>query len=111
RYGGEEFAFIMPNTWLDTSIKAVERIRKALSAKELKRSSGEKLGFITISTGISVLRSEDMPENLVARADRCLYEAKHSGRNRIVSEAGDGVAGDNAADENAAENLKPVKIA
>lgn len=94
RYGGEEFAFIMPNTWLDTSIKAVERIRRALSAKELKRSTGEKLGFITISTGISVLRPDDNSEKLLERADRCLYEAKHSGRNRIVSETGDGVAGD-----------------
>ena len=88
RYGGEEFTFIMPDTKLDVGIKVADRIRRALSSKELvKRSSGEKLGFITVSIGVSSFRRDDTPESMIERADRCLYAAKNAGRNRVVDES------------------------
>jgi diguanylate cyclase len=56
--------------------------------KELmKRSSGERLGRITISIGVALLRPDDTAQSLIERADACLYGAKRSGRNRVVSES------------------------
>jgi diguanylate cyclase len=55
--------------------------------KELmKRSSGEKLGRVTISIGIAALRAGESARSLIERADRCLYAAKHNGRNCVICE-------------------------
>ena len=59
----------------------------AVMTKELmKRSSGERLGRVTISIGVAVLRPDDTPQSLLERADACLYAAKRSGRNRVICE-------------------------
>lgn len=87
RYGGEEFAAILPETDLEGAIIAADNIRKAIQAKELlKRSTNEKLGRITASLGVAMYRTGDTPASLIERADRCLYAAKHAGRNRVLSE-------------------------
>ena len=87
RYGGEEFVAILPSTDLEGAIIVAENIRKAIQAKELlKRSTNEKLGRITASFGIAAYRAGDTPGSLIERADRCLYAAKHAGRNRVYSE-------------------------
>ena len=87
RYGGEEFAAILPTTDLDGATILAENIRKAIQAKELlKRSTNEKLGRITASFGVAVYRAGDTPSSLIERSDRCLYAAKHAGRNRVISE-------------------------
>jgi len=87
RYGGEEFAAILPSTDLPNAVALCENIRKAVHAKELlKRSTNEKLGRITASFGVARLRPQDSPASLIERADRCLYAAKHAGRNRVVAE-------------------------
>lgn len=87
RYGGEEFVAILPSTDLEGAIIVAENIRKAIQAKELlKRSTNEKLGRITASFGIACYRPEDSAGSLIERADRCLYAAKHAGRNRVFSE-------------------------
>ena len=95
RYGGEEFAVIVPDTDLHRANRLAETIRKAVRAKELlKRSTNEKLGRITASIGIAVFKPEsDTPNSLIERADRCLYAAKNSGRNRIVDETAIGPDG------------------
>lgn len=87
RYGGEEFAAIMPETDLSGAQVVADTIRKAIQAKELlKRSTGEKLGRVTASFGIAMYRSGETAASFIERADRCLYVAKNSGRNRVVGE-------------------------
>lgn len=87
RYGGEEFAAILPQTDLEGAIIVAHNIRKAIQAKELlKRSTNEKLGRITASFGVAAFKPGDTPSTLIERADRCLYAAKHAGRNKVCSE-------------------------
>ena len=87
RYGGEEFAAILPETDLEGAVIVADNIRRAVQAKELlKRSTNEKLGRITASFGVAMYKGGDTPSSLIERADRCLYAAKHAGRNRVLSE-------------------------
>jgi diguanylate cyclase len=93
RYGGEEFAVVLPNTALQSAAVLANHIRNAVMNKELKkRSTGENLGRITVSVGVATLRPGDTPQSLIDRADRCLYAAKRSGRNCVVSEGDPPVA-------------------
>ena len=88
RYGGEEFAVVLPNTVLRSAITVADHIRRAVMSKELmKRSTGEHLGRVTISVGVASLQPNDTAQMLIERADTCLYAAKRSGRNRVISEA------------------------
>ncbi|PCH81675.1 MAG: GGDEF domain-containing protein [Hyphomicrobiales bacterium] len=87
RYGGEEFAVILPRTNLRQSLTVAESIRKTVQAKELvKRSTGENLGRVTISIGAATYRIGDTPQTLIERSDSCLYAAKHAGRNLVKCE-------------------------
>jgi diguanylate cyclase len=87
RYGGEEFVVALPNTTLKAAATVAEQIRRAVMGKELmKRSSGERLGRVTISIGAAVLRADDTLLSLIDRADNCLYAAKRNGRNRVICE-------------------------
>ena len=87
RYGGEEFAIVLPNTMLRSAITVGDHIRRAVMSKELmKRSTGERLGRITVSVGVATLTNGDTPASLIERADKCLYAAKHNGRNRVICE-------------------------
>ena len=79
RYGGEEFLLIFPNTNLAAAAAAAERIRMAIAGHTF--SGGVR---VTVSGGLAQFDKEDAA-TLVARADRCLYHAKNSGRNRIAS--------------------------
>ncbi len=88
RYGGEEFGVVLPNTTLESATTVAEQIRRAVMGKELmKRSSGERLGRVTISIGAAVLRPDDTAQSLIERADACLYAAKRNGRNCVMCEA------------------------
>jgi diguanylate cyclase len=56
-------------------------------AKELKKkSTGEILGRVTISVGVSMLKQGEDTDALIERADACLYAAKRNGRNRVICE-------------------------
>jgi diguanylate cyclase len=88
RYGGEEFAVVLPSTALRQALTVADHIRRAVMAKELKKkSTGEILGRVTISVGVSMLKSGDDTYSLIERADACLYAAKRNGRNRVICEA------------------------
>jgi diguanylate cyclase len=87
RYGGEEFAVILPNTSIPNSRIVAEQIRCAVESKRiLKKSTGETLGTITMSLGIARFGKGDRIEDLIRRADACLYAAKRNGRNQVVTE-------------------------
>jgi len=87
RYGGEEFAVLLPNTPLRQALTVADHIRRAIMAKELKKkSTGEILGRVTISVGVSMLKPGDDTNSLIERADACLYAAKRNGRNRVICE-------------------------
>ena len=87
RYGGEEFAVILPRAGLDHAYSVAEHIRKSVICKELvKRSTGENLGRITISIGVASFRPGDTPNGLIGRADAALYGAKRAGRNKVKCE-------------------------
>jgi len=83
RYGGEEMAIILPETKGDDAFKLTERIRKRLEGLNFKL--GNQAFKVTASFGIAELSSKILlPSLLVETADKALYEAKRSGRNRCV---------------------------
>jgi diguanylate cyclase len=85
RFGGEEFAVILPGCTRDDALKTAEKIRQSVANRELiKRSTGESLGKVTISLGIAKSTKEDTPMSLLERADYCMYVSKQSGRNRTT---------------------------
>ncbi len=93
RYGGEEFAIVLPNTVLRSAITVAEHIRRAVMTETLmKRSTGEDLARITISIGVATLHPGDTIQSLIERADMCLYAAKRNGRNRVIGESDPEVA-------------------
>ncbi|ESR25098.1 GGDEF domain-containing protein [Lutibaculum baratangense] len=86
RYGGEEFAIIMEGKTLSDATRMIDQIRRSVIEKELvKRSTGESLGRVTMSGGVTQYVESDSTESLIERADQLLYEAKRSGRNRVLS--------------------------
>ncbi|ACI93125.1 diguanylate cyclase [Afipia carboxidovorans OM5] len=88
RYGGEEFVVILPNTSMRQALAVADNIRRAVMSKQLKKkSTGEILGRVTISAGVSTFRPGDDAPALIDRADACLYAAKRHGRNRVICEA------------------------
>ncbi len=88
RYGGEEFAVILPQTSLQNARILAEQIRQSVESKKVvKKSTGEALGTITISLGVATYRAGEPVDELLRRADACLYAAKRAGRNRVLSEA------------------------
>lgn len=90
RFGGEEFAIILPGESLFEASPLVNTILKDVSAASIRRrSTNDNLGIITLSAGIAGYRAGDTIHELIERADSSLYKAKRRGRNRLVVE-GDG---------------------
>lgn len=84
RYGGEEFAIILPDTQLRQAVEVAERIRHTIEQSPVVFDGGE-FNF-TASMGVDVYRANDpvTPQNLIESADRFLYQAKEEGRNRVA---------------------------
>jgi len=98
RFGGEEFAIILPGCDATGAMHVAEQVRKAVQSRELvKRSTGENLGRVTISIGIATFRKDDSPTSIIERADAALYAAKRGGRNMVVSESDPALAAGRAA--------------
>ena len=86
RYGGEEFALILPGTNLRGSFGLADRLRHAVANTRLQiRQTGEGLGRLTISMGVASYHPGETVADWVQRADNALYEAKRAGRNRVVA--------------------------
>lgn len=87
RLGGEEFAILLPGANLEAAQRIAERLREKLAESTLDIDG--KSVALTASIGIAALHSADLnPDAVLKRADGALYEAKATGRNRVVVEAG-----------------------
>ncbi|MBU3951275.1 MAG: diguanylate cyclase, partial [Proteobacteria bacterium] len=85
---GEEFLILLPETDLGGADAVAGKIQKALSTKEWKlKDSGQSMGTITVSMGISMYAMNEPGNNMIKRADDALYMAKNTGRNQIVTQA------------------------
>jgi diguanylate cyclase len=83
RYGGEEFCCILPETGLESACLLADRFRAAVEQLGIPTGSGKLQ--VTISLGVAQLKADDTPLSLLKRADEGLYDAKHSGRNRVMA--------------------------
>lgn len=87
RFGGEEFALVLPQTHLQQARGLCEQIRQTVSSKRIRnRQTGEEMGSITLSIGVAAYRRGDTAERMIQRADESLYFAKQNGRNQVVLE-------------------------
>ena len=87
RYGGEEFAVLLPDTDLEGALYVAERMRSAVSNLDILHP-GSPEGPVTVSIGVAAFRPQlgDLSSNLIRTADVALYEAKRGGRNRVQSQ-------------------------
>lgn len=86
RYGGEEMAIIMPDTNLTEAFNVIEEIRLVLDKSRLKHKGEETIGKVTVSAGIASLQTVDTANTFIERADKALYRAKQTGRNKVLTE-------------------------
>lgn len=82
RYGGEEFALVLPETGREAAERLAERVREKIA--ELTFGTDDETYGITCSLGVARLRESEGMDDLVKRADAALYRAKEQGRNRVV---------------------------
>ena len=88
RYGGEEFAIILPGASLRNSVKKGKQICQAIAGTRYAIDEGAPGDYlsVTVSVGVSTLHKGDTVAEVIDRADRALYHAKGTGKNRVVSE-------------------------
>lgn len=92
RYGGEEFVVLLPATPLQAGLETAERIRRIVAAQSVPAKTRETIR-VTVSIGVSMLNTTTaaaqepgaLVADMVSRADKALYEAKATGRNRVMS--------------------------
>jgi diguanylate cyclase (GGDEF)-like protein len=82
RFGGEEFAVLMPETNIAEAELACERLRAAIARREMRFDDGASTR-VTISTGVAPLAGDKESAQFIARADSALYAAKAGGRNLV----------------------------
>jgi diguanylate cyclase (GGDEF)-like protein len=83
RWGGEEFALLLPGTDLEGGHDLAERVRRKLVRKKFLARSGERIR-VTASFGVAAFPQAGTQDQLVAASDGALYEAKRSGKNRVA---------------------------
>ena len=88
RFGGEEFVVVMPDTSAQTAATVAERLRAIVEDKPFALPDGTGSLKITASIGLATISaSTATPEQLMKQADTALYQAKNTGRNRVVAAA------------------------
>lgn len=85
RFGGEEFALIVPNKSLRIARQYADTLRRMIEKLRIRdKRSGTQVHSITASFGVAEFEPGDTPEALINKADKQLYEAKQLGRNRVM---------------------------
>jgi len=87
RYGGEEFAAIIPEAGCNSAREIAEVLRSAVASLNISHHQRpDKVEWVTISLGVSSLmpNGDQTFQDLIAKSDEALYQAKHEGRNRVV---------------------------
>lgn len=85
RYGGEEFVALLPNTSDLRAVDVAERLRRAVAACDFEAACSAAVGPLTVSIGVASSPNDTQdPELMMKYADRAMYVAKDSGRNRVV---------------------------
>lgn len=84
RIGGEEFLVVLPGTDLDAATTRAEEYRRTLESAPLE--PGESNIPVTLSAGVACSYGETEPQDLIRQADQALYEAKETGRNRVIGQ-------------------------
>ena len=91
RYGGEEFVILLPQTSITDAERVGDQLRANLATKQLRRKNTQEiLGVVTISIGCTQYVPLEELDTLIARADSALYEAKQTGRNKVMSRKAEG---------------------
>lgn len=87
RYGGDEFALVLPNTSSNGAIHIADQIRRQVFDMGVKSKTGAKIVSISLSIGIASASpgAGNSVELLLSVADDSMYQAKNQGRNRVVS--------------------------
>jgi diguanylate cyclase (GGDEF)-like protein len=83
RYGGDEFAIVMPNSDRSNAAASAERIRQRIADYRASAEGVPALPRLTVSIGVAIIESGDSPGDIIRRADQGLYEAKAEGKNRV----------------------------
>ena len=86
RYGGEEFAVVLPNTPLEGATSLAEEIREEIESLSIQFEKIETKATVSLGVAALIPDSRMAPEDLIAAADAALYQAKESGRNRVISQ-------------------------
>jgi diguanylate cyclase (GGDEF)-like protein len=86
RWGGEEFALILPGTDAAGGVVAAERVQDSLASRKIEAVNGEPV-YMTASFGVAALNDAGTLEALVTAADEALYQAKRLGRDRVATAA------------------------
>jgi diguanylate cyclase (GGDEF)-like protein len=86
RYGGEEFVVVLPDTDHPGAMRVADRIRNNLTALAIPHAHSSAADHVTISQGLVTIVPHDTtaPHAFIETADQCLYQAKETGRNRVV---------------------------
>lgn len=87
RWGGEEFAIVLPGADRQDAFAAAEALRRAVEALRMRHEASPTANHVTISVGLTMLNpvgAQDAVKQLLARADQALYQSKQGGRNRCT---------------------------
>ncbi len=107
RYGGEEFVILCPETDLEDGLRKAERIRNAIRKAQI--GGVEKLR-VTASFGVSVSEPGDSVESVLRRADKALYQAKHSGRDRTCTLTNAALLAEQSSESQRTEHDDPFRF-